>query len=360
MDPFESFVLPLDGREVDTFQKFCNFLDSNSDQFQGNIKIIPMLVENDKVSNINAEFLRKEIRIERSIDNLKILKMHKDFYFFRYDDIENDIIYIVSDARKDKKFDKLILKNLKKIRGLSLLYMGPKELQDLKESIIEKFPDTVIPYFTGIHDPNWDQQSFHRKNYRRTIQYTGLDGAYSLDEIKYYYGILPRIIEFNLPNGIFFRIDLEGIFTFFKKRIRNGEEIISHIVEKIKPIHKKIKSEASYNFNEYKIGKRILRLPIEKPWRIELNRPFNFTRAEEILDIAQCEEWDFSSFGIIDDPDEKYFKSRFVDGLKGDRFEAIFERKNILIYPLNNDYDMASALRFYSFVSEAIDYEAEV
>ena len=175
--------------------------------------------------------------------------------------------------------------------------------------------------------------------------------------MEYYYGVLPKILEINLPNGVDFRIDNKGIIT-----LRSGEfgfifTLLEHIISKLKPVQKAI-GESGYKIIQVGKNQRFNNA-VQTPWSIVMSSKIDKDDIPGICNVLRSEEWNFTMLEEILFNDSMLFAARLIDGYSGAKFDISTLGDKIEIYPVD-EIDIGSSMRFYEFILENVDQIATV
>ena len=336
------------------------------------------LVEKINIICVVSKYL--EFNILKEIlesNNFKFIKEDQDFYSFKtYFSKNNEegkrinipVIYYFQIIKErslllffttSNKYDveQTLGKFIERADGFYYSFLSPNLFEEIKNEIFKENPNTVIPYFTSIRKPHYKIECKIRPKESRSFTYRGTDGRETLEELKYYYGMLPQVIHFKIPNVVDFKIDYKGIFTF-----QDGDiSYINHIIDKLTYLianSKRIIDKSKFEYEKITTQKKELLILSSAPWSIMFDKPITFGEVDSIIEQLSKE----SRFKIINSYAEVgslFWSATVTDYQKNSIFNIRSNGNKIIISPrYNNSFD--SFLRFYQFFLENIKPNATI
>lgn len=310
------------------------------------LKTIDDFVDNLKRHGFAIEeYHGKLLFISRMVDNKKV-----SYYAF-FDDRTNIHLFLTV-ARKTDDIPQTLLDYIKRSGYISNLWITPKIMKELKDRLIEEYSDLLITYFSAKRPPNSDIPAEFRPDVSRGIQYRGDDGKLALEEMEFYYGVLPKILEIRLPNGVSFRIDNKGIITLFRGSFGDVFKIIESVVGKLIKIKYAIE-ESRYTIHRVGINRQFSHA-IQTPWSVEMPTGLNMKEVPTFCDSLSEEEWDFTLLDHMLLKEEVYFSARILDNNTNSLFDIATTGRIMDVYPVERP-DISSCIRFYEFLVENVD-----
>lgn len=317
-----------------------------------------------------SEFSESLVQFGFSIENTfgKLLKISKSterdreretdkIYFYVFFDDRNNVPLFITKAKKSHEIPETLFSYINLTRQISNLWISPKTMKEIKDDLLEQYENVLITYFSAKRTPNTDIDARYRPGISRSVIYRGIDGRKTLEEMEYYYGVLPKILEINLPNGVDFRIDNKGIIT-----LRSGEfglifTLLEHIISKVKPVQEAI-GESGYKIIQVGKNQRFNNA-VQTPWSIVMSSKIDKDDIPGIFKVLRSEEWNFTMLEEIHFNDSMLFTARLIDGYSGAKFDISTLGDKIVIYPVD-ETDIGSSMRFYEFILENVDQMATV
>jgi hypothetical protein len=235
------------------------------------------------------------------------------------------------------------------------LFLRPPIMEQIKSRLICEYQDSRIKYFTARYAPNLRKQSKIRPSYERNFTYSGEDGTETLEELEYYYGVSPTMIDVRIPENIRFRIKDTGLFTFITGKV-GTIEILFEIMQKA--IQDSIKfneafRQTSYKMLSVKTDEKEFNIPIAKPALITLKNKLSYSQIGEF-------ESGLSRSTIINSYAEEgsLFYSADVITDTGEEFRVKANENLIKVFP-REILNFNTFMRFYKYIVENFDSRAE-
>jgi len=345
--------------DIDEFTKYLEF-----ERIDNRTPLILNIIATISTFKDSTEFtqsLEKEnFIIEKEHGNLflisKLLNKEKIYYYTFFDN-RNNVPLFITDAKKTEDIPNTLFNYINKTREISNLWISPKIMKEIKDDLSKKYNDMIITYFSAIRSLNTEVKSELRPNFERNLQYHGSDGKETLDEMEYYYGVLPKILEIHLPNGVGFKIDNKGIITIKKGRFGDIFQIIETVIDRLLSLRDEI------NKSKYSIktvgSKNKFSHAVQKPWSIDLPVGMKNDNIPHFCKTIQGNEWNFTLLENVLINGSMLFTARIIDDHTGSIFDISTDGKRIDIYPVKQA-DIGTSMRFYEYIVENIDNTAKV
>ncbi|MXR40483.1 hypothetical protein GRX01_03845 [Halobaculum sp. WSA2] len=273
--------------------------------------------------------------------------------FYLSYDVEDNVILFYTDMRKTEEVENTIEPFLENKPGVHYLYISPSLLQDIREKIVSEDPATEITEFVAKRTERTDTSARFRPEEWRTINYYGRDGLESLREMEEHYGVLPRIMEFNVPGDLCFRINHEGVF-----KLKNGslKRLFKHIET---CIEEALKVKQAYERTDFEMitASAQLEVPTSEPAAITLNNRIRYHELDGLKDSMQ--DRDYVLVGSYSEEGSLYFTTEVIDQVKNSTFRIKANEDQIRIFP-QDESDLGTFYRFYEFIQDSVDESAEL
>jgi hypothetical protein len=259
-------------------------------------------------------------------------------------------------GRKTEEIPETIDEYLKSDRRIGRLWISKTEMEDLRQRIVQNYPDVLMTYFTATRSRHSEVEADRRPRYERTFQYYGKDALETFNEVKYEYGVLPTNLKFQRANDFKFRVTKRGIFT-----VKNGglDEVLTVIQESIDRLQevKEAIDSAAFSIKENKFASNNA-IPQSRPWEVQLET----TLSERDVDRFEAEELDEWEFTLSDlrksfDGDSVNFQAELLDDRTLGRTKLLSKNGAIRIYP-RKDTGIDQSVRVYEFINDQIDPNA--
>jgi hypothetical protein len=361
VNPFIGICALLEGREINTFKQFKKFFDQeDSNTVIHNANIVATISSFSSFDSFIEGLKISGFKIERIFGRLIVICQNdrdKKIRYLSFFDDQNNAPLFITTAKKTNQIPETLFRFIYSSFNISHLWIPPKIMKDIKDELIEKNPELIISYFSAIRNRNIDIPAEYRPQVNRSIQYYGLDGKETLNELEYYYGILPKILDIKLPSGVSFRIDNKGIITFKYGSFTKIFEIIENVIQRLEEVREAI-GESSYSVNQAGISNQF-RTIVQKPWRIHLKKKIGCDEYADIRNQFDSDEWNFTILEETVISKSFFLSARVIDGYSGSLFDITSNGDIIDYYPVKQ-VDIGSSLRFFEFVLENIDNTALV
>lgn len=207
------------------FDNFISLIEANAlFERKKKWKILCLLTDLDDFSEIKNELNKYNYDLKYFGDVLNIIftpkrkgeLIRKKEKFFGYI-IKNKNLYYFFSKENKEDIEKYFIKHfLNKVKHIYYLWIQKILIENLIDDFENKYKeDLFISEFHSERDVTEFINSYFRENIKRKITYTGRDGIKTLKELKYYYGVRPHIIDFDINGLCSFRINKDGFFTYY-------------------------------------------------------------------------------------------------------------------------------------------------
>ncbi|WP_148183438.1 hypothetical protein [Archaeoglobus fulgidus] len=282
-------------------------------------------------------------------------------YLALFTENHNPIFFTL--ATKTKEIPPTLLEYLNKSPYISNLWISLTKMDELVESLKKEYSDQIMgTYFTGTYSPFFKRKALIRPNIERFVEYRGDDAIQIYEEYKKYYGILPRVFEFNLIGYGTYRLDYRGILVIKARSSFNFiYQLMDSIVSEVEKSKQKI-TRARVLDKFMKTKRKEFKINIKIPWSIKLTEQLECVKFDDFVKVLEP-EWQFLPLDIdisenaenSEFLDFSYF--RVIDLIKPSEFSVVYNNKNLKIYP-SDKLDLGSSLRFFQSVRSSLDPSA--
>lgn len=358
-----SFLKIEEGRTFEKIHNFVDFLCEERDLsiLPKELKIIGTISKIDTLEEFRVTLKQSGFKFDAEYGNLlcisKEVRGEESIFYVFYDDINNVHLFFTLET-KTYDIPATVTKYIERTRNITHLWIGPETMRKIKDELLSKYENAKILEFIGKRLPYYKTMAAYRPEIERSIRYKGRDGKETLEELEHYYGILPNIIEYELPTGLSFRLDSTGIVTLKRGSFRDVFKILEDdVIGKIIEVRDAV-SHSKYSITGIKTsGGKTFNRPIQTPWSIKLETPLDYPTAKKAL-TKLTEDWNFTLFDELLVEGSVYLSAGVIDNNKNTSFEINTTGDTINLYPID-EVDFGSAIRFYAFVLYNIDQEAK-
>lgn len=349
--------LHIEDVDFKDIRDFINYLECEhgEDRIPANLQIVATISNFESLDLFADSLLNYGFFIEKKYGKLllisKMLNEKKIFFYVFFDD-RNNVPLFLTLARKTDDIPETLLNYIDRSRDISNLWITPKVMNELKDSLIAEYDDLMITYFSAKRSPNFDISAEYRPEVTRSMQYRGDDGKLALEELEFYYGVLPKIIEIKLSEGVWFRIDNKGIITMKQGDFGRIFKIIENVIGRVIQIRDAI-GESEYVIHRVGVNKQFANA-IQTPWSMILPSGIKYDDIPNFCNVIQNEEWGFTLLDYVHLNGSLFFSARLIDNKKSSVFDITTTGNKIDIFPVEKA-DIGSCMKFYEFIVENID-----
>ena len=273
-------------------------------------------------------------------------------FYMTFDD-ETGIVLFYTDMRKTEEIESTLEKFLRGTKGVHYLFVSPQILQTIREQIVEGEPAAQITEFVAKRTERTETEATYRPEFARIINYYGDDGLEALREMERNYGVLPRIMEFDVPGGLQFRVNREGVFKLVDGDLTDLFEYIQLCIEKA------LEVKAAYEDADFQMVPVSDRLSIatSEPVAIGLQNSLQY---HEVGDFkSSLRNNDYVLLDSYAEEGSLYFASKIIDEAKNSVFRIKANENEIRVFP-QEEKDLGSFYRFYEVIQDSIDERAQL
>ncbi len=283
-------------------------------------------------------------------------EIRKDATYYAHYNHERNLIIFYTTIDLTEGFKKTAEKIINRTPNLWNLWIRPALFDSMESLILAGHPEMQISYFSASRRFSSLIPSQIRPSFDRSIQYRGMDGSETLREFKYYYGVLPTVVEYTMED-IVLRVNGEGIFTLKTANRQTVDlflELLDEIMDETLSLMKTAE-ELRFSSEELKTERKVLTIPCVEPGEIQMETKLTMADAKEML--KSMEEEGFSAIDALIDEGSLSLSATVMDSNKGSVFDISASESRITLIPkYRTSFD--SFLRFFAFITENIDQSA--
>jgi hypothetical protein len=238
--------------------------------------------------------------------------------------------------------------------GLYHLWISPSAFEQIKNIILSEHSFTKITFFSATRKPSMGFRGKIRPDVERTIMYYGDDGKETLEELKYYYGVVPHTIEFHIPGIVDMQISARGIFTYLGGKLDfllNFSEKVIEIALEVKRILEKSRLDTV----SIRVARKELKVPHVVPWIVEFSQPLDSSGCEILMEELSKNHFTIYNYIVVEG--SLRFDATVVDETKKSIFEISATKDRMVVSP-RYETQFDSFLRFLETVVENFDPNA--
>ncbi|WP_435345094.1 hypothetical protein [Haloarchaeobius sp. HRN-SO-5] len=272
--------------------------------------------------------------------------------YLSFDD-EHGLFFLYTDQRKTEEIENGIEPFLNRTQKVHYLYLSPRILSETRERIVESEPGAKVTEFVAKRTKRTEIPAEFGEALDRTVNYYGEDGLERLRMWERELGVLPHIMQFEIPGTIKFRIDKNGVF-----KLQSGS--LTALFEYVEEcIQQSLEIADAYRESRF----RMLRVsdsfnvPSSKPAVIQLRNEIDYHEIEDVID--DLEEDDYLVIDRFSEEGSLFFSGKVYDSTHNIFFNVRANQDEIRIFP-KEERDIGSFYQFFEFVQTAVDERAKL
>lgn len=344
---FKSFITLVEFSAIEKKKKKWKILCLTTDlkdfsQFKKALSSYNYIL-NDYGDVLKVSIPRSDDTEEESDEKFKsYIVKRKGYYLFFSNENKDDI-------------NKLFLNHfIRKVKNIYYIWIPKKVIENLIERFENEFKDFFVTKFYSERDLIDNTPAHFRNNVARKLEYQGDDGLEVIKELKFYYGVRPYIVDFNIINKCSFRINNDGFYTYEYGELNFLIDIINAVYEEVKGVIKLTKS--SY-YKEVPIKKLKLKTLDIQPIKVNFGSyELDMGNVEDFFEILK--EFGFEVFDTALEAGSIKLNTDVIDVNKKAIFNISSGGKELIITPrLKTTFD--TIFRLLEIINEKIDSESD-
>lgn len=349
-------VFDIRNQEFTSLPEFNQYLTEADVTFDGELYILAGLTQYSESEFISVlEGSGYEITAEHGV----ITKFNRryderDIQFYLHHDHETGVVLMYSDMRRGDDLKPTVEQFLEQRRGIHYLYVGPQLFRRIRDDIVDRYDIAKLTNFVADRSERSDYPCAIRPDYRRTIQYDGEDGMKALQEMEHNYGVQPKNLTFSIPNQSKFKIIRRGVFALVRGKLEIPFRYIEMCVEESQSV-RRAHEHTSF---EMMPASDTISVPSSQPATVELSGSLEYHEVDDVVSMMGDEDYvvvnEFSREGSL------YFSSKVIDKKKQDTFKIKATSDGIRFFPQQSETDLGSLYRFYEFIQDNVDQNADI
>ncbi|MHA1932356.1 MAG: hypothetical protein ACW96X_07430 [Promethearchaeota archaeon] len=324
-------------------------------------KVICLTTDFEEFSELEEKLSLYDFDINKHGDILEVsfsikekIKKEEKENFTSFIVKHNGLFLFFSNENKDDINNYFINNFVRRAKNIYYMWIPKKIIESLIEEFEAEYDKFLITKFYSERNLRDNTSSHFREGIERKIEYSGFDGLEVIKEFKFYYGVRPYIVDFNILDKSSFRINRDGFFTYESGKLNFLIKIIEKIYKKVKIIVDLTRS--SYYKEIPKRDIKVKTLDIQ-PIKISFNSyeldTDNFNEFTENLKLNGFEVFDLS----IESGSIK-LNTDIIDINKKAIFNISSGGKELVITPrFKTTFD--TIFRFLEIINEHIDSESK-
>ncbi|MHC3439523.1 hypothetical protein ACYJ1Y_15885 [Natrialbaceae archaeon A-gly3] len=342
------------GRRFTSPDEFIDYLENDLEigTLPGDFNILGAVNDLPSKEAFKEEIERMFEVVESTGDLLFIRRSVEQENVYHYVYLQDDFPLFFTKANKTDEIPPTIEKFLQYTQGVGRLVLSRRQIDLIRKDLASRHDDLLVPFFSARRSPDSNISARRRPGVKRSIQYRADDGLEAYREMRYNYGILPKIMVFERPNHFKFRVKQNGIFVHQSGTIYEMWDLLQKEIERADDIVRYSNTgeygQVSSSFFE---GKQV---NVSSPWAIEVDSGI---KEEPIKNFEQHMNEDFWEFGVSEYlglPKVPRLEAELIDESSYERVVLRSKKDEIRVFPRELT-DVDQSIRLFNFVSDHFD-----
>lgn len=351
-DYLDAMGLEFSSRE--DFVSYLNEIDVGS--ISGEFNIMGA-VNNLPESRDFLDLIQNHLRLVNSTGELHLLRATVDgekVYHYLY--MDEDFPIFFTTANKTDQIPPTVEKFLQETKDVGRLMLSRRQIDNIRKNIVSRHEDLLIPYFSARRSRDSSISAKRRPDVERSVQYRADDGLETYREMRFNYGVLPKIMVFERPNHFKFRVKQEGMFVLQNGTVDELWAILTNEMERAANIVEYsntggFKGVPSSFFEDKEFH-------ISSPWAIELDSTLHEGPIKSLPASLSEDFWEFGVSEYDIRSSGRGFDAEVIDENTHERTVLRSKGNSIRVFP-REETDIDQSVRLFNFVSDHFDSECK-
>lgn len=316
------------------------------------------------VNNLKTkeEFVTKikasdRLNIFEDSGDLKLVRgTHSDKYIYSYVYVQDDFPIFFTAANKTDEIPPTIWAFLRNTQNIGRLQLPKRSIDNLRTRLVEEYEDLVVPYFSARRSYDSNTPARRRPDVKRSIQYRGIDGIETYKEMRYNYGILPKIMVFERQHRFKFRVKQNGVFVHVDGDLFEIWSSLKQQMRRVKSIKESANTGGFGNVQSNFFEDR--ELHISSPWEIKIKEGIQQADLEGFRSHLSEDFYEFNVSEYHSVSESTSFQAEVIDDSSHEILTLKSKDDRIRVFP-REQTDIDQSVRIFNFVSDHFDSECE-
>ncbi len=349
--------LDIRDREFDSLEGFISYIDKQYrlEKLTKGFNIISAINNREDPAEF-GELLEREFNVlEHNGDLLRIHTTVDEEPVYSYVYLDDFAPLFLTNANKTDQIPPTITKFLQTTPDIGRLRLSRREIDENRKRIVSEHDNVMIPYFSAKRSAEEPIAANKRPATRRSIQYRADDGLETYREMRYNYGVLPRIMTFEVPNQFKFKIKDDGTFVHVDGGLGTLWECLRREINRVEEMVE-YANTGSYGEMESSFLTEEDSFSVSKPWAVEVTDGISAEHVETLPAQLRDDFWEFSVSEYFAEPSLQSFEAEVIDNATRERTAMKTKGDDIRIFP-REFTDVDQSLRLFNFISDHFDAE---
>lgn len=270
-------------------------------------------------------------------------------------DSEHGLFFLYTSQRKTIEIEDGIEPFFGAASDVHYLYLSPHVLSNARERIVESEPSAKVTEFIAKRTKRTDIPAATNisGDMSRTVNYYADDGLQQLRRWENELGVLPHIMQFDIPGTLKFRITKDGIFTLQSGSLTVLFEYVGDC------IRESLRVADAYHDSDFEMLRMSdsFTLPSATPAVISLRNELEYHEIDDF--ITELEEEDYIVLNRYDEEGSLFFSAKVYDDEHNLFFDLRANQDEIRVFP-REEQDIGSFYNLFEFIQDYIDDHASI
>ncbi|AEM58403.1 hypothetical protein HISP_14350 [Haloarcula hispanica N601] len=345
--------------EFDSRDDFISNIDKKYrlEKLGGGFNIIAAVNNREDPSEF-FDLLKQQFNVlERNGDLIRIHTTIDGEPVYSYVFLDEIAPIFLTQANKTDQIPPTIIKFLQSTQDIGRLMLSKREIDETRKRIVSEYDNVIVPYFSAKRSVDEPITAKKRPDTKRSIQYRATDGLETYREMRFNYGVLPRIMTFECPNEFKFKIKEDGTFVHVRGGIRTIWNCLQRQIERVEEVVE-YANTGSYGETESEIFADDDKFTVSKPWAVEVTEGISSKQIETLPSQLDDSFWEFSVADYYSQPEVNSFEAEVIDETTHERTTLKSKGNDIRIFP-REFTDVDQSLRLYNFITDHFDADCK-
>ncbi|WP_331234854.1 hypothetical protein [Natronorarus salvus] len=351
--------LNAQNKDFESINSFIDYLelDYKVGDSPGDFNIIASINNLPSKSEFSQN-IERNFNIVFQNDDLVLFKAKVDKEIVcHYVYLDDEFPIFFTKANKTDQIPPTIESFLQNTADVGRLQLSRRRIDQIRTELVRKYEDEIIiPFFSARRPVDASISAKRRSQFQRSIQYRASDGLETYREMKFNYGVLPKIMDFEVANQFKFRVKQDGILVLYSGSILELWERLQQEVSRAKQI-KDSSNTAAYG----KVGSSFYPndgMTVSSPWGIEVKSGIKEEYLESLPTHLEEKFWEFGLSEYHPMPEIPGFTAELIDETHYERTVLKTKGNTVRVFPRKLT-DIDQTVRIFNFVSDHFDSECE-
>lgn len=352
--------LDLMNRKFRTVDNLVHYLDNEADlaSLSGEFNIFASVNNlGGKEDFFEAIKHSEQFNISQESDDLKLLRAtHEESTIYTYVYLDDDFPVFFTTANKTDELPPTIWAFLQETQDIGRLQLPKRAIDNLRTRLVSEYDDLIIPYFSARRSFDSNAPARRRPNVERSIQYRGMDGIETYKEMRYNYGILPKIMVFERPHRFKFRVKQNGVFVHVTGSLFELWSALQREMERTLSIKESANTGGFGDVESTFFENR--EMHVSSPWEIKVDEGIEKSSLDGFKSHLGEDFYEFNVSEFQTAPDAASFQAEVIDDSSHELLTLKSKNDTIRVFP-REQTDIDQSVRIFNFVSDHFDSECE-